>query len=71
MISDIINEVKKHFEELSVVRDNRHTLLGVNIEIKDKTIQDNLVEQLEECIEMFGEDISTLVTSLATNNFSK
>ena len=34
MVSDIINEVKKHFGEMSVVRGNKHNLLGVNIEIK-------------------------------------
>ena len=50
VISDIINEVKKHFGELSVVRGVDNNFLGINIEIKDNTIQVNLVEQLEECI---------------------
>ena len=31
VVSDIINEVNKHFVELSVVRGNKHTLLGINI----------------------------------------
>ena len=30
-------------------------------------IQDYMVEQLEECIEIFCKDVSTLVTSPATN----
>ena len=34
VISDIINEVKKSFGELSVVKGNNHTFLGMNIEIK-------------------------------------
>ena len=31
VISDIINKPKKHFGELSVVRGNKHILLGINI----------------------------------------
>ena len=50
VISNIINEVKKHFVEISVVRGNKHNFLGVNIEIKYSTIQVDMVKQLEECI---------------------
>ena len=31
VISDIINEVRKHLGEISVMRGNKHTLLGMNI----------------------------------------
>ena len=48
------------------MRGNRHNFLGFNIYIKDSTIQVNMVKKLEECIEMFGEDISTLITYPAT-----
>ena len=65
VISDMVNVVKKKFEELSVVIGIKHTLLGMNIEIKDNMIQVDIVNQLEECIEMFGEDISALFTSPA------
>ena len=50
------------------MRGNNHTFLVINIEIKDNTIQVYMVKQLEECIESFGEDVSTLVTSPATKN---
>ena len=42
----IINEVKRHFEEINVVRVNKHTFLGVNIDINYNTIEVNAVEQL-------------------------
>ena len=48
------------------MRGNKHTLLGINIEIKDSPIQVDIVNQLDECIEMFDEDISTLVTFTTT-----
>ena len=51
------------------MRGNNHTFLEVNIEIKDCTIKVNVVKQLEEGIEISGEDLSTLVTSPATNMF--
>ena len=67
MVSDIINEAKKHFGEISIVRGNKHNLLGTNIEIKDITIQVYMVEQLKERIESFGEGVSMLFTSPAKN----
>ena len=71
MVSDIINEVKKHFGEMSIVRGNKHAFLETNIAIKDSTVQVDMVKQLEECIEMLGEDVSTSVTSPATNKLFK
>ena len=41
--------------------ENKHTFLGINIEIKYNKIQVNMFIQLEECIGTFGEDVSTLV----------
>ena len=43
MISDIINEEKKSFGELSVVKGNSHTFLGMNIEIKETMTQVDMV----------------------------
>ena len=68
LIQDIINEVKRHFGQLSAVRGNKHTLLGMNIYTKEKTIQVNMFEQLKEYIESFSQDVSALVTSTATKN---
>ena len=66
VVSDIINEVEKRFGEISVVREGKHTFLGMNIEINYNTIQFDMVKHLEECIEICGTDIITLVTSTAT-----
>ena len=54
VILDIIKKLKKTIVYLSVVRGDKHTLLRVNIEIKDKIVQFDMVEQLGECITMFG-----------------
>ena len=39
--------------------------------MRDNITQVNMDEQLEDCIEMFGADVSTLVTSLATKKVSE
>ena len=52
--SDIINRLKKKIGDLSVVRENLHTFLGMKKEIKYNIIQVGVVEQLEECIAIFG-----------------
>ena len=41
------------------MRGNKHTFLGIYIEIKYNTIHVDMVKQLEDCIEMSGEDVST------------
>ena len=47
MIFYIINEMKKHVGELSVVRGNMHNFLKMNIEIKYNTLQVYIVKQLQ------------------------
>ena len=46
LISDIINKVKKIFGDISVVRGNKHTFLGMNNEIKYNIIQVDMVRHL-------------------------
>ena len=68
VISDIIKKVKKYFVDLSILRGNRCTFLGMNIEIKDNIILVDMVKQLEEYTKMFGEYVNTPVSSSETKN---
>ena len=63
--------MNKHFLNLSFARGKKHTFLEINIEINDSTIQVNTVGQLEDCIEMFGKDVSTSVTYPETKKIFK
>ena len=38
VVSDIINELSKHFGNLTVSRGKKHDYLGMDIEIKDKLV---------------------------------
>ena len=53
VISNIINKIRKLFVDLSVVRGNKDTFLGINTEIKEHIIKIHTVKQLEECIKHF------------------
>ena len=53
------------------MRGNKHAFLGINIDIKYNRIQVDMVKHLEECIGMFGEDDSTLVTSQGNKKLSE
>ena len=44
----IINEVRIVFGEISIVRGKKHALLRFNIEINYRTIQVNMVKNLED-----------------------
>ena len=44
LILDIMNEVRKHFEELSIVKEKNHTFLVMNTKIKDNMIQVGMVK---------------------------
>ena len=46
-VSDIINKLKKKIVYISVVRGNKHTFLGMYIEIKGNIKEVDMVKQLE------------------------
>ena len=49
------------------MRGCNNTFLGMNKEINYNRTQLDRFKQLEECKESFGVDVSTLITSQATN----
>ena len=53
VMSNITKQIKKHFGDLSVVRGNKHTLLGIIIKIKRIIINIYMVKQLRVCMTMF------------------
>ena len=66
VITNIIEEINKHFGDFSVVRGNKKTFLGIKIERKNNVIHIGIFEKLREFMKMFGEDVSTPVLSPAT-----
>ena len=50
------------------MRGKKHTLPGMNIEIKDNIIHIYMVKYMRKCMKMFGEDDSVPVLSLETKN---
>ena len=53
------------------MRGNKHTFLRGNIDINGSTIKVYMVKQLEDFIDIFGEDVSTSFTYPATKKLFK
>jgi hypothetical protein len=65
--TDIIECIKAHYGELVISRGKEHNFLGMKIQFNDDgSLQIGTKEILLEAIELFGEDLSTHVTSPAT-----
>ena len=63
VVTDVIELMKKHFGDLTVTRGKKHRFLGMNIEInKDRNIEIEMKEQLQEVIDMFEEIEGSKVT---------
>jgi hypothetical protein len=70
VVTEILDKVKDHFGELVISRGDEHTLLGMHIKLnrEKKQVEIEMIDQLKEAIELFGEDVDERVTSPATKN---
>ena len=51
MVTSLIEEISKHFGELTVDRGKKHDFLGMDIEIKDGKVHIGMKDQIAEAIE--------------------
>ena len=64
VVTKIIEEIEESFGDVSAVRGDKHTFLGMNMTFtKDKKIHIKMKEHLQEAIDAFPEDINAEVTS--------
>jgi hypothetical protein len=70
VVSMILDEIKKHFGELVISRGNKHDLLGMHMEMNrsNRTVEIEMKDQLQEAIDMFGEDVDKTVVTPALKN---
>jgi hypothetical protein len=70
IVTNILDEIKSHFGELVISRGNEHTLLGMHITMnrKKKQVEIEMQDQLQEAIDLFGEEVDEKATSPATKN---
>ena len=65
-VTKVVNKLKKHFGELKTTRGKTHTFLGINFTITEqRTVELEMIDQLKEAIESFGEVISTTAVTPA------
>ena len=63
VVSDVLKMIENNFGKLTVTRGKKHEYLGMNVVLKDRFFEISMKKQIEEAIEVFGEEISGLVTS--------
>lgn len=69
VVTEVLEEISKHFGNLTITRGKKHTFLGMNITMrKDKKFEIEMKDQLLETIQSFGEKIEGEVANPATKN---
>ena len=66
VVTNILNEMESKFGKLTTTRGKEHTFLGMKLKIKkNKTFEVDMVDQVKETIQAFGEEIEGEVKSPA------
>lgn len=67
VVKEVLENINEHFGDLVIYRGNEHNLLGMKIAIdrKNKNVVIDMREQIEEALEMFGNEVDETVASPA------
>ena len=68
VVTDVINEISKHFGELTVSRGTKHDFLGMDIEIKDCKVFISMKDQITEAIKWGAMQSGRKPATPATND---
>ena len=63
VINDVINLIEKNFGRLTITRGKEHEYLGMKLVLKDNSFEISMKKQIQEAFDLFGEEISGIVTS--------
>ena len=69
VVSSVINDISKHFGELTVSRGTKHDFLGMNIEIKERKVFIGMKNQIMEAIKWGARQSGKKPATPAANNF--
>jgi len=68
VVSDLLLTIEKKFGKMTVKRGSIQTYLGMDIEIVDRKIKICMKAYLQECIDSFGESLTSNATTPANKN---
>ena len=72
VVTSVLEMMKKHFGNITVTRGNKHRFLGMNITInKDKNIEIDMREQLQEVLDMFSCTVDDTIDKAVTSPAEK
>ena len=72
VVDDVIEMIKGHFGNIVVIRGKQHKFLGINVKLRDdKKVEIDMVNQLQECIDLFNKYSQLKITEKASSPAQK
>lgn len=68
VVEETIKEIENHFDQMTVTRGKEHVYVGMHITLGDKILQIHNIEYIEECFELFEEDLGPVAATPAKSH---
>ena len=69
VVTDVLEEIKKYFGNITISRGKKHGFLGINITLRDDgKYKIKMKKQIQEAIDKFGESYSYVVKTVCRRN---
>ena len=72
VVDDVLEMMKRHFGNITIDRGKQNTFLGMNIKLRDdKKIEIEIIEQLQECLDLYNEYAQLKITEKSSSPAQK
>ena len=68
VVEATIKEIEGHFDTMTVTRGKEHTYVGMHIILGEKTLEVDNIEYIEECFELFEEELGPAAATVAKSH---
>ena len=68
VVMDTVKQLEDCFGTLTVTSGNKHTYVGMKVDINDGKVKIHNIEYIEECFELFGENIGPAAATTAKSH---
>ena len=59
VVEATIKKIESHFDQMTVTRGKEHVYVGMHIKLGNKTVEVDNIEYIEECFELYEEDLGS------------
>ena len=68
VVNDIIKKIENKFDKMTITHGNKQMYLGMQLEIRDKKVNLQMLEFQQDCIDYFSEEIDKSAKTPATKS---